>query len=142
VDDRSTPLREDQVFPSSLYIAFGLVGMISFTVIANIFLKIGAVSPPSAVLLEIANWRTAVGFAAFACSAFFYAWLLKWLPLNVAQSFTAVQFVAIIFASRLVLSEPISTARWLGIALIFAGILVVSWDANSGTEYDAKSIIP
>jgi drug/metabolite transporter (DMT)-like permease len=55
-----------------------------------------------------------------------YAWILAFLPLNVAQSFTAAQFIAVILASAVFLSEPIPVARWLGIALIFVGILVVS----------------
>jgi drug/metabolite transporter (DMT)-like permease len=47
------------------------------------------------------------------------------MPLNVAQSFAALQFVAVILASAWFLGEPISGVRWLGIALIIAGILTV-----------------
>jgi drug/metabolite transporter (DMT)-like permease len=43
----------------------------------------------------------------------------------VAQSFAAFQFVAVIVASAWFLGEPISGVRWLGIALIVAGILAV-----------------
>jgi drug/metabolite transporter (DMT)-like permease len=68
-----------------------------------------------------------LGFCSFAVAAFFYVLVLQWLPLNVAQSFTAAQFVAIILASALVLSEPIGPAQWVGITLIALGIFVVGW---------------
>ena len=56
-----------------------------------------------------------------------YSWVLRWMPLNVAQSFTSIQFVAVILASSVIL-EPITVGRWIGIALIGAGIAVVSFD--------------
>jgi undecaprenyl phosphate-alpha-L-ara4N flippase subunit ArnE len=49
------------------------------------------------------------------------------LPLNIAQSFAAGQFIAVILAASLVLSEAISTAQWVGIFLIAAGIAIVGW---------------
>jgi multidrug transporter EmrE-like cation transporter len=72
------------------------------------------------------NWRIAGGFAAFAVAALFYTVLLRTVPLNVAQSFTAPQFIAIILASALILAEPISAARRVGIALIACGIAAVA----------------
>ena len=76
---------------------------------------------------QLLNWRIAAGFASFAVAALFYTIVLRSVPLNVAQSFTAAQFVAIILASAFVLSEPIGALRWLGIALIACGIAIVGW---------------
>jgi undecaprenyl phosphate-alpha-L-ara4N flippase subunit ArnE len=45
--------------------------------------------------------------------------------LNVAQSFAAFQFVAVILAAWLILGEPISLVRGAGIMLICAGIFLV-----------------
>jgi drug/metabolite transporter (DMT)-like permease len=63
--------------------------------------------------------------AVFAAAVIIYSIVLQWMPLNVAQSFAAFQFVAVIVASAWFLGEPISGVRWLGIALIVAGILAV-----------------
>ena len=55
----------------------------------------------------------------------FYSALLRLLPLNVAQSFAALQFVGVIVASRVVLGEDLTWLRFIGIATIVAGILIV-----------------
>ena len=60
-------------------------------------------------------------------AACFYILILQWLPLNVAQSFAAAQFIAVILASSWFLSEPIEPSQWLGIGLIALGIVVVGW---------------
>jgi undecaprenyl phosphate-alpha-L-ara4N flippase subunit ArnE len=100
--------------------------MIACTVIANLLLKSGAAAAATASGIGAAvNWRIAAGLAAFGLAGVLYAIVLRWLPLNVAQSFAAAQFVAVIVASAVVLSEPISPGQWLGIALIAAGILTV-----------------
>lgn len=105
-------------------------GMVTFTVIANLLLKTGAVmgrEAGGAWWAQLANWRVAGGFGSFAVAALFYTVLLRTVPLNVAQSFTAAQFIAIVLASALVLAEPISATRWVGIALIASGIAIVGW---------------
>lgn len=107
-----------------------VAGMVTFTVIANLLLKTGAVMGREAGgewWEQLLNWRIAAGFGSFAAAALFYTIVLRTVPLNVAQSFTAAQFIAIILASALVLSEPISAARWIGIALIACGIAIVGW---------------
>ena len=47
------------------------------------------------------------------------------MPLDVAVSFTAAQFVAVILAAGMVLDESISLARWLDNTCICFGIFVV-----------------
>lgn len=115
-------------------VVMGFIVMICCTVAANIFMKLGAMAPMEERLFGIVNWRTVLGLGSFAAAGLIYAWILAFLPLNVAQSFMAAQFIAVIFASSLVLSEPIPPGRWLGIALIFIGILVVSATGTFLTE--------
>ena len=107
-----------------------VAAMITFTVIANLLLKTGAVSgreAGGAWWEQILNWRVIAAFASFAVAVFFYALVLRDVPLNVAQSFTAAQFVAIVLASAFVLGEPITGVRWAGMALIACGIAIVGW---------------
>lgn len=101
--------------------------MIGFTVIANILMKKGAMDADTEYPLFriILNWKIAAAFACFAAGALLYAILLRWLPLNVAQSFAAAQFIGVILASMFILSEPISIGQWCGISLIALGIVVV-----------------
>ena len=73
-----------------------------------------------------------IGLCIFAIAALIYAWLLQWVPLNVAQSLAAAQFIAVILASSLVLSEGIPLRRWAGILLIATGILVVGLSTDFG----------
>jgi drug/metabolite transporter (DMT)-like permease len=110
-------------------IVLTLCGMITFTVIANLLLKTGAVSgePGQGPLTHLLNWRVLAGLSSFGLAVCFYILILQWLPLNVAQSFAAAQFVAVILASAWVLSEPIGPVQWLGITFIAIGISIVGW---------------
>jgi drug/metabolite transporter (DMT)-like permease len=109
----------------------GFAAMIAFTVAANLMLKLGAGVPEAQrVFFGLLGWKSAAGLALFGCGGIVYAFLLRQVPLNVAQSFTAAQFVGVIIAASLVLGEPISPARWLGIACICFGIFVVGVTAN------------
>jgi|SRR5215469_16674053 len=112
-------------------VALLLLTMISFTVIANLLLKLGASDDASPILLALFSWRTAAGFAAFAAAGLLYAEVLRYLPLNIAQSYAAAQFVAVILSSRIILGEPVPFGRWVGISMIISGILLVAY-------YEAK----
>ena len=60
----------------------------------------------------------------FGCGGIVYAILLRSVPLNVAVSFAAAQLAGVILVESLVRGEPISPARWLGIACICLGKLL------------------
>ena len=103
--------------------------MIAFTVIANLLMKTGADSLNADVSFwsRLVSWRLLLGLAFFGCAALIYIVILGWLPLNVAQSFAAAQFVGVILASWFVLSEPIGHVQWVGILLIATGIAIIGW---------------
>ena len=121
----------------AMKLAAGFVVMISFTVLANLLMKVGAVTAPTRVLFGLASWKTVAGFLAFGCAGLIYAWLLKWLPLNVAQSFAAAQFISVILASSFLLSEWIPLPRWIGIGLIALGIILVG--ISTGDQMQERS---
>ncbi len=104
-----------------------LVAMITCTVAANLLMKTGAADDPAPVLLNMLSWRTIFGLAVFAGAGVLYARVLRVLPLNVAQSFAAAQFVAVILGSRLFLGEAVPLARWVGIGAIAIGIVIIAW---------------
>jgi drug/metabolite transporter (DMT)-like permease len=110
----------------------GFAAMIALTVAANLMLKLGAgVTEAQRILFGILGWKSMAGLALFGCGGVVYAFLLRQVPLNVAVSFTAAQFVGVVIAASLVLGEPISPARWLGIACISLGVFVVGLTAQA-----------
>lgn len=104
------------------------VAMVTCTVVANLLLKTGAVAAESGPgqFSHLLNIRVLFGLISFAIAAMLYVVVLQWIPLNVAQSFLAVQFIAVIVASAWLLAEPIGQLQWVGIALIAAGISFVA----------------
>jgi drug/metabolite transporter (DMT)-like permease len=120
-----------------MYFVISFALMIGFTVAANVFLKAGAMIPAAErTIAGVCDWRTLLGFVFFGSSAIVYSGVLQWLPLNVAQSIAASQFVAVIVASALILAEPISLVRLVGIFLIVTGIVVVSFSNQSSQASD------
>ena len=110
----------------------GFAGVISCTVAANLMLKIGAAAPPAErVLFGVLGWKSAAGLMLFGCGGILYAVLLRSISLNLAQVFAASQFVGVVLAAGLVLGEPISPARWVGIGFVSFGILLVGLTAHA-----------
>ena len=110
----------------------GFAGVISCTVAANLMLKVGAAAPPAErVFFGILGWKSAAGLALFGLGGIVYAILLRSISLNLAQVFAASQFVGVVLAAGLVLGEPISPARWVGIAFVSFGILLVGLTAHT-----------
>jgi undecaprenyl phosphate-alpha-L-ara4N flippase subunit ArnE len=66
------------------------------------------------------------GLAAYAVALAMYLVLLSRVPLNVATSVAALNFVAVLLAARFVLGEPIPPLRYVGFACIIAGLFIVS----------------
>ena len=113
-------------------IVAGFAGMISFTVAANLMLKLGAAVPPAErVFFGVMGWQSAAGLALFGCGGILYAVLLRSVSLNLAQVFAATQFIGVILAANLILGEPISPARWIGIVFVSFGILLVGLTAQA-----------
>ncbi len=104
------------------------IGFICLSVIGMLLLKIGAMKALDVTpWWHFQNWRLVLGLIYLAFAAFIYILILQILPLNVAQSFAAIQFIAVILASSYLLSEKISTTQWTGIVFITLGIAIVSW---------------
>jgi drug/metabolite transporter (DMT)-like permease len=108
--------------------------LVACTVAGNLLLKHGARQPglANAWPLSVVNLWVLAGAAVFACGLLAYAAALRVLPLNVAQAFAAAQFIAVIVASTVLLGEPIGLVRWIGIALIAIGIVVVGSTVGAG----------
>ena len=66
------------------------------------------------------------GMACYVLALAMYLILLSRVQLNVATSIAALNFVAVLLASRLVLGEPIPALRYVGFGCILLGLYVVT----------------
>jgi undecaprenyl phosphate-alpha-L-ara4N flippase subunit ArnE len=127
VGDRYPPsVGEEIVTMVAFKPLLGIAGMVALTVGANLMLKLGAmVAPAQRALFGILSWQSVVGLALFGAAGIIYAFVLRAVPLHVAQAFTAFQYVAVVMAASFLLRERISLTSWIGIACIVVGILLV-----------------
>ena len=105
-----------------------IIASMACTVVGNLLLKIGAGQRGVSSIwpFSLLNMHTFFGAIAFCIAMVLYLMVLKRTALNLAQSIFALQFVLVIFAAHLILGEPIGIYRWMGIALIAIGLLVIA----------------
>lgn len=104
----------------------GIAGMVCLTVGANLMLKLGAMAPPSGrIVLGLFGWQSVLGLVLFGFGGLIYAFVVRALPLYVAQVFASAQYVAVFLAAGLLQHEAISPVSWLGVLCIAIGILLV-----------------
>jgi len=115
---------------------FYVIAAMFCTVAGNLLLKtgvqhrgVGDVWP-----FSLLNLQTFLGAVVFSLAMIFYMMVLKRMSLNLAQSIFALQFVLVIIAANVFLGEPIGWLRWLGIAMIAAGLLVISFTSTSSLQ--------
>jgi multidrug transporter EmrE-like cation transporter len=115
----NTPLSQGNLFLIGGLLLLNMV----FNILGNASFKLSALA---------ANWKGLVGWQVAGNLAGFVTvltltWLLKYLPLHVAQPM--VQGLAIIgvqiVAAKLFFHEAISPTQWLGMLVIVAGILLI-----------------
>lgn len=66
------------------------------------------------------------GTVSYTLSILFWIYALSRVDLSFAYPFLALSYVLVIIASWLLLGERIPPLRWIGLAVICAGILIVS----------------
>jgi drug/metabolite transporter (DMT)-like permease len=118
-----------------------ILAAVTFTVTANLVLKTGTQQQGFGTLwpLTVVNTQTIVSASAFALAFLFYAMLLKRIPLSLAQAILSVQFVLVILAANVLLDEQVGWIRWIGIALVAAGLIVVGLSPDSPLSGEPSS---
>ena len=111
-----------------------ILASMTFTVVGNLLLKVGSGERGVSTVwpFSLLNMQTFLGAIAFCFALTLYLMVLKRTSLNLAQSIFAAQFVLVILAANIILNEPIGMYRWLGIALIAFGLLVVALTPGPG----------
>lgn len=114
-----------------------ILASVTLAAVAQIMLKAGMVrvtevsgafSPTSVASLKAASGTPMVwlGLIVFGLSALVWLAVLSRVPLSFAYPFASLTYVIILFYGKFVGDEPVSLARWGGVALIISGIILVS----------------
>ncbi|MEA2735114.1 MAG: hypothetical protein QOE14_1565 [Humisphaera sp.] len=96
---------------------------------SELLLKKGAtaVGPGGAFgVATLASGWTWLGIVLYVISFFNWLYVLRLMPLGVAFGLISAVHVLVPIGAALFLHEEISARRWIGIALILAGIIVLS----------------
>ena len=89
-----------------------------------VFLKLGAVRTDGSVM-SFANSRLILGVALYLGSSVFYAFGIKGAQLSVVYPMVSLGNVWTLIWSRWFFGEPLNKEKFLGLALILAGVCFV-----------------
>ncbi len=98
-------------------------------VFGNFFMKLGMpaeLSSPLAYITVLFRPYVALGVALLILWLLSRMALLSWADLSYVLPVTSIGYVLVALAGRLMLNETITARRWTGIALIVAGVALVS----------------
>ena len=102
-----------------------MLPVVAVNVCASLLLKMGAADRPAGLLLGLLSWRSFLGLACFGVGGLAYAWLLRYVPLGVAQAVRASQYIFTVTGAWLLLHESIDGVQLLGFLFVGLGIALV-----------------
>jgi drug/metabolite transporter (DMT)-like permease len=105
-------------------------------VFGNFFMKLGmpaTLEGPADYILALFRPVMALGVALLVVWMLSRMALLSWADLSYVLPVTAIGYVLVALAGRLLLHEVISGRRWAGIFLIVAGVTLVSGGTHPQT---------
>lgn len=102
-----------------------MLPVIAVNVCANLLLKMGAMDKPAPLFLNFLSWRSFLGLFCFGIGGLAYAWLLRYVPLGVAQAVLASQYIFTVTGAWLLLHENIDGVQLLGFIFVGLGIALV-----------------
>ncbi len=85
----------------------------------------GIGNSPLALIGALFHPWVALGVALLIVWTLTHMALLSWADLSYVMPVTAISYVVTAFAARVLLGENVSLARWAGILLITAGVILV-----------------
>lgn len=104
-----------------------ILSTILCVVSGNLLLKYGVSKPTfnSFWPLSYFNYYILISISFFAAGLLLYTAVLRFLPLNIAQTIFTIQFVSVVIGSHFLFGEQISAIRWFGIGLVVIGLIIV-----------------
>ncbi len=89
-------------------------------------------NPLSVVLFILRSPLVLLGLVMYGVGALSWVVVLSRMDLSYAYPFLALNFVLVALIAQLLLGESVTLVRWLGIAVICAGILLVAGSSTAG----------
>jgi len=103
-----------------------LVALTAFlAAIGQLLLKMGSATIDTNLMSWVANWRLLLGVAFHGVGFIFMVIALKHGSLSILYPVLATSYVWVALLSPYYLAEAASTARWIGVLLVLAGIGLV-----------------
>jgi len=93
--------------------------------LGQLLFKLGSKSVSFDILSWITNWQVIGGMALYGISAILFITALKYGSLSILYPVIATTYLWVIIFSVLFLGESFSPIKWLGIALIISGIILI-----------------
>lgn len=115
-----------------LVYALLLIG-ICLTVTGELLLKLGMREvgefsfTPALLLRTFTQWRVVLGFAFIFGGSLFWLGVISRVDFSFAYPLLAFSYVVSLIPARLILHENIAPNRILGALIIFAGMIVITW---------------
>jgi drug/metabolite transporter (DMT)-like permease len=98
-------------------------------------------SRPAHLLIQVATtWQVVFGLFLFVVSAVSWLLVLSRVPLSFAYPFAGLTYLLITLFGKFILQEHVPALRWLGIALIIAGIVLVGKTAPPEPEESVQEV--
>lgn len=102
-----------------------MLPVVALNVCANFLLKAGAGDQPSPWLLNILSLRSFSGLFCFGLGGIAYAFLLRYVPLGIAQAVLASQYIFTVVGSWLLFNENFDFTQVIGFILVGIGICLI-----------------
>lgn len=103
-----------------------MAGGIALVIVSSVIEGLAQVCLKRSAILRAARpgWM-ALGIALFILEAVFYSGALQSLDISTAYPLGALSFVSVTLFSRWLLDESVDRRRWIGLALIVCGAVLV-----------------
>lgn len=103
---------------------------------AQLFLRKGlanlSISMPAGIreavetLIAVLNWGVVLGLLCYAFSVLTWMYVLSKVQVSIAYPFLSIGYVIVLFGGFFFFREPITAIKCVGIALICAGVVLIS----------------
>jgi drug/metabolite transporter (DMT)-like permease len=115
---------------SIAYWSLLFAGILS-SAIGGLLLKMGSVEIDHSGVLQLfrqsfTNWKVLLGFSFYVLPMFIWIFMLKKVDVSFLQPMFSLVYVITPILALVMLNETVPVNRWIGIAIIVAGVLFVA----------------
>ncbi len=109
-------------------VCFAIAGQLTLKTAMDQIGRIGSAQVTAAgstIVKAIKTPRLWIGLSLFGISALFWLVVLSRVPLSLAYPMVGISYILIVAFARLFLGESVPPLRWVGVAIVAAGIAIV-----------------